>query len=47
MKYSDPYLPGVTLGQGTALETDTVFAAGTSDPIDSWVIGSSFTVARQ
>jgi hypothetical protein len=39
-------LTGATIA-GTALETDTVFAAGTSDPIDSWVIGSSFTLARQ
>lgn len=39
-------LTGTTIA-GTASETDTVFAAGTSDPIDSWVIGSSFTLARQ
>lgn len=32
---------------GTAVETDTVFAAGSGEPIDTWVIGSSFTLARQ
>lgn len=39
-------LTGDTL-VGTAVETDTVFAAGTSDVIDTWVIGSSVTLARQ
>lgn len=39
-------LTGATIA-GTAVETNTVFTAGTSDPIDPWVITSSFTLARQ